>query len=104
MGIRNMFANKKGQALIIILLVMSVSLTLGISVASRAISTLRQVSFVAQSAQSLAFAEAGVGPANFFDGLPPLGAAPGVGVYFLGYPADTPVNVYWVDSALPSQI
>ena len=55
-----MFANKNGQALIIILLVMAVSLTLGVSVASRAISTLRQVSFSAQSAQALAFAEAGV--------------------------------------------
>src|SRR3990167_6650819 len=60
MGIRNMFANKNDQALIIILLVMAVSLTLGVSVASRAISTLRQVSFSAQSAQALAFAEAGV--------------------------------------------
>ncbi|MDP2735544.1 MAG: hypothetical protein Q8P12_05035 [bacterium] len=51
--------SRSGQALIIILLVMAVSLTLGISVASRSISALRQVSFSAQSAQSLAFAEAG---------------------------------------------
>lgn len=49
-----------GQALILILLVMAVSLTLGVSVASRSIATLRQVSFSAQSAQALAFAEAGV--------------------------------------------
>jgi len=52
-------ARRSGQALIIILLVMAVSLTLGVSVASRSISTLRQVTFSAQSAQSLAFAEAG---------------------------------------------
>src|SRR3970040_1994538 len=51
---------KKGQALILILLVMAISLTLGVSVASRSIATLRQVSFSAQSAQALAFAEAGV--------------------------------------------
>jgi hypothetical protein len=51
---------KKGQALILILLVMAVSLTLGVSVASRSIATLRQVSFSTQSAQALAFAEAGV--------------------------------------------
>lgn len=49
-----------GQALILILLVMAVSLTLGVSVASRTITTIRQVSFSAQSAQALAFAEAGV--------------------------------------------
>jgi len=60
MEIRKMTSYKSGQALIIILLVMAVSLTLGVSVASRAISTLRQVSFSAQSAQALAFAEAGV--------------------------------------------
>ncbi len=50
---------KSGQALIIILLVMAISLTLGVSVASRSISTLRQISFSAQSAKALAFAEAG---------------------------------------------
>lgn len=50
---------KRGQALILILLVMAVSLTLGVSVASRSIATLKQVSFSAQSAQALAFAEAG---------------------------------------------
>lgn len=50
---------RSGQALILILLVMAVSLTLGVSVASRSIATLKQVSFSAQSAQALAFAEAG---------------------------------------------
>ncbi|MEX0587549.1 MAG: hypothetical protein WDZ67_01490 [Patescibacteria group bacterium] len=50
---------KSGQALILILLVMAVSLTLGVSVASRSIATLKQVSFSAQSAQALAFAEGG---------------------------------------------
>jgi len=50
---------KKGQALILILLVMAVSLTLGVSVASRSITALRQVSFSGQSVQALAFAEAG---------------------------------------------
>ncbi len=55
-----MLSVKRGQALILILLVMAVSLTLGVSVASRTITTIRQVSFSAQSAQALAFAEAGV--------------------------------------------
>ncbi|MDP1710412.1 MAG: hypothetical protein Q8L46_00500 [candidate division WWE3 bacterium] len=50
---------RSGQVLILILLVMAVSLTLGVSVASRSIATLKQVSFSAQSAQALAFAEAG---------------------------------------------
>ncbi len=54
-----MIKEKRGQALILILLVMAVSLTLGVSVASRSVATLRQVSFLAQSAQALAFAEAG---------------------------------------------
>jgi hypothetical protein len=45
--------------LILILLVMAVSLTLGVSVASRSITALRQVSFLGQSAQALAFAEGG---------------------------------------------
>ena len=53
-------SNRCGQALIIVLLVMAISLTLGVSVASRSISTLRQISFSAQSAKALAFAEAGV--------------------------------------------
>lgn len=48
-----------GQALILILLVMAISLTLGVSVASRAITTLKQISFSGQSAEALAFAEAG---------------------------------------------
>lgn len=52
-------SSRSGQALILILLVMAVSLTLGVSVASRSIATLRQVSFSVQSAQALAFAEAG---------------------------------------------
>lgn len=51
---------RAGQALILILLVMGVSLTLGVSVASRTITTIRQVSYSVQSAQALAFAEAGV--------------------------------------------
>src|SRR3972149_2902202 len=51
---------RKGQAFILILLVMAVSLTLGVSVASRSITTLKQVSFSAQSAQALAFAEGGI--------------------------------------------
>lgn len=50
---------RSGQALILILLVMAISLTLGVSVASRAITTLKQISFSGQSAQALAFAEAG---------------------------------------------
>lgn len=50
---------RPGQAFILILLVMSIALTLGVSVASRSIAALRQISFSAQSAKALAFAEAG---------------------------------------------
>lgn len=48
-----------GQALIIILLVMSVSLLIGVGVSSRATSTLRQISFSEQSVRAYSFAEAG---------------------------------------------
>jgi len=50
---------RKGQALIIILVVMSISLILGIAVSSRAISSIRQISFSDQAATALAFAEGG---------------------------------------------
>lgn len=42
------------------LLVMAVSLTLGVAISSRAITTLRQITYSAQSAEALALAEAGV--------------------------------------------
>lgn len=54
------FNNHAGQTLIIVLLVMVVSLAVGLSVSSRATSTLRQTTNTYQSAQALAFAEAGL--------------------------------------------
>ena len=58
--IKEIMHAKSGQALIAILLVMAISLTLGVSVATRTISTLRQLTFSEQSADALAYAEAGV--------------------------------------------
>lgn len=51
---------REGQALLLILLVMAVALTIGVAVSSRAILTLRQITFSAQSVQALASAEAGL--------------------------------------------
>lgn len=55
-----MTKTKGGQALLLILLVMSVALTLGVAVSSRSITVLRQISFANQSAQAIAYAEAGL--------------------------------------------
>lgn len=48
-----------GQALILILLVMSVSLLIGVGISFRTTSTLRQISSSEQSARAYSFAEAG---------------------------------------------
>lgn len=48
-----------GQALILILLVMSASLLIGVGISFRATSTLRQISFSEQSVRAYSFAEAG---------------------------------------------
>jgi len=50
---------RQGQALIIMIMVMAVSLTLGVAISSRVVTTLRQISYSAQSAEALALAEAG---------------------------------------------
>lgn len=52
--------NQKGQALLIIVLVMVVALTVGLSVASRTIINLRNSSDQASSQQALSAAEAGI--------------------------------------------
>lgn len=51
--------NQSAQTLIIILLVLAISLTIGLGVASRAVSTLRQSSATAQSTSAYHAAEAG---------------------------------------------
>jgi Tfp pilus assembly protein PilX len=51
--------NQSAQTLILILLVMAISLTVGLGVASRAVSTLRQSSSTAQSTAAYHAAEAG---------------------------------------------
>jgi Tfp pilus assembly protein PilX len=53
-------ANNKGQALLIIVLVMVVALTVGLSVASRTITNLRNSRDQASSQQALSAAEAGI--------------------------------------------
>ncbi len=52
--------NQSAQTLILVLLIMAVSLTVGLGVASRAVSTLRQSSSTAQSTAAYHAAEAGV--------------------------------------------
>ena len=55
-----MLKNQKGQALLIIVLVMVVALTIGLSVASRTITNLRNTREQANSQKALSSAEAGV--------------------------------------------
>lgn len=55
-----MIKNEKGQALLIVVLVMVVALTVGLSVASRSITNLRTSTEEANSQKALAAAEAGV--------------------------------------------
>lgn len=59
-GIIKTLANQSGQALLIIVLVMVVALTIGLSVASRTITNLRNTQEQASSQKALSAAEAGV--------------------------------------------
>jgi hypothetical protein len=52
--------NQKGQTLILMLIVTVVSLTIGVAISSRAVSTLRQTSYTAQAGQAQKFADAGI--------------------------------------------
>jgi len=52
-------AGRSGQVIIAILGVMAFSLVVGLAVSSRVVTALRQVSYSTQSAEALAFAEAG---------------------------------------------
>ncbi len=53
-------SNRSAQTLILVLLIMAVSLTVGLGVASRAVSTLRQSSSTAQSTAAYHASEAGI--------------------------------------------
>jgi Tfp pilus assembly protein PilX len=57
---KNRFSNQKGQALLIVVLVMVIGLTIGLSVASRTIINLRNTNDQAASQKALSAAEAGI--------------------------------------------
>jgi Tfp pilus assembly protein PilX len=57
---RNMLGNQKGQALLIVVLVMVIVLTVGLSIATRTIINLRNTNEQASSQKALSAAEAGV--------------------------------------------
>lgn len=59
-SIFNMFKNQNGQALLIIVLIMVVALTVGLSLASRTITNLRNTREQASSQKALSAAEAGI--------------------------------------------
>lgn len=59
-GVFYLLGNQKGQALLIIVLVMVVALTVGLSVASRTITNLRNTRDQANSQKALSAAEAGI--------------------------------------------
>ena len=52
--------NQQGQTLILMLIVTVVSLTVGVAISSRAVSTLKQTSYTAQAGKAQKFADAGV--------------------------------------------
>ena len=52
--------NEKGQTLILMLIVTVVSLTVGVAISSRAVSTLKQTSYTAQAGKAQKFSDAGV--------------------------------------------
>lgn len=56
----NISRARPSQALIIMTMVMAVSLVIGVAIASRVVTTLRQISYTEQSALALSFAESGV--------------------------------------------
>lgn len=58
--ITSLAKGRGGQALLLILLAMSVALVLGVAISSRVITALHQTSLSAQSAQALTFAESGL--------------------------------------------
>lgn len=60
MNVRTTFTDQKGQALLIVILVMVVALTIGISIASRSIVSLRTASEEENSQRALSAAEAGI--------------------------------------------
>lgn len=60
-NIKNQKPNiKKGQTLIIVMVIMVISLAVGLAVSTRATSSLRRVTQTYQSAQALSFAESGL--------------------------------------------
>ncbi len=52
--------NQQGQTLILMLIVTVISLTIGVAISSRAVSTLKQTSYTAQAGKAQKFADAGV--------------------------------------------
>ena len=52
--------DQRGQTLILMLIVTVVSLTVGVAISSRAVSTLKQTSYTAQAGKAQKFADAGV--------------------------------------------
>ncbi len=52
--------NQRGQTLILMLVVTVVSLTIGVAISSRAVSTLKQTSYTAQAGKAQKFADAGI--------------------------------------------
>lgn len=51
--------NQQGQTLILILIVTVISLTVGVAISSRAVSTMKQTSYTAQAGKAQKFADAG---------------------------------------------
>jgi hypothetical protein len=74
---------RKGQILVIMLLIMSFSMLVGIAISTRVVTTLRQTSYSTQSAKAISLAEAGVedglkkvkdaGTTSYSSGNVPLG-------------------------------
>jgi len=61
--------NQQGQTLILMLIVTVVSLTVGVAISSRAVSTLKQTSYTAQAGKAQKFSDAGVEEALGTDDL-----------------------------------
>ena len=61
--------NQQGQTLILMLIVTVVSLTVGVAISSRAVSTLKQTSYTAQAGKAQKFADAGIEEALGFGDL-----------------------------------
>ena len=52
--------NQQGQTLILMLIVTVISLTIGVAISSRAVSTLKQTSYTAQAGKAQKFSDAGI--------------------------------------------